>query len=161
MWPDWAIYWTLGNFLKPLATINLPKSPTFLGNFCEVVKINHFSSEISFGQLLWTFGDFFLVTLQPRHILSFIFGLFKQTSSQFLQQIYMKKCQSSIRCWDSNPQPSMHESPTMTTRPGLPPTVVSFLSGHFRPQFHYFRHFEAMQLVEEWRYGMRTADRLY
>ena len=27
--PDWAIYWTLGNFLKPLATINLTKSPTF------------------------------------------------------------------------------------------------------------------------------------
>ena len=26
-------FWTLGNFLKPLATINLPKSPTFLGNF--------------------------------------------------------------------------------------------------------------------------------
>ena len=24
---------TLGNFLKPLATIYLPKSPTFLGNF--------------------------------------------------------------------------------------------------------------------------------
>ena len=29
VWPDWAIYWTLGNFSKPLATINLPKSPTF------------------------------------------------------------------------------------------------------------------------------------
>ena len=32
VWPDWAIYRTLGNFLKPLAAINLPKSPTFLGN---------------------------------------------------------------------------------------------------------------------------------
>ena len=31
--PDLAIYWTLGKFLKPLATINLPKAPTFLGNF--------------------------------------------------------------------------------------------------------------------------------
>ena len=29
----------LGNFLKPLATINLAKSPTFLGNFCKGVKI--------------------------------------------------------------------------------------------------------------------------
>ena len=28
--PDWAIYWTMGNFLKSLATINLHKSPTFL-----------------------------------------------------------------------------------------------------------------------------------
>ena len=41
-----------GTFLKPLATINLSKSPTFLGNFCEGVKIYHFSSEINFRQLL-------------------------------------------------------------------------------------------------------------
>ena len=53
----------VGNFLKPLATINLPKSPTFLGNFCKGVKIYHFSSKIIFGQLLQTSGEFFLVTL--------------------------------------------------------------------------------------------------
>ena len=63
VWPDWAFYWTLANFLKPLATINLPKSLTFLGNFCIGVKSYHFSSEIIFGQLLKTFSDFFLVTL--------------------------------------------------------------------------------------------------
>ena len=34
-----------------------------LGNFCKVVKILHFSSEIFFGQLLSTFGHFLLVTL--------------------------------------------------------------------------------------------------
>ena len=39
VWPDWAIYWTFGNFSKPLAPINLPKSPTFLGIFCKGVKI--------------------------------------------------------------------------------------------------------------------------
>ena len=50
---------TLGNFLQPLALINLPKSPTFRGYFCKGVKIYHFSSEIIFGQLLQTFGDFF------------------------------------------------------------------------------------------------------
>ena len=33
VWRDWAIYWTLGNFSKPKATINLPKSSTFLGDF--------------------------------------------------------------------------------------------------------------------------------
>ena len=49
-----------GQLLKPLAAINLSKSPIFLGKFC---KIYHFSSEIIFGQLLQTFGDFFLVTL--------------------------------------------------------------------------------------------------
>ena len=25
VWPDWAIFWILGNLLKPLATINLPQ----------------------------------------------------------------------------------------------------------------------------------------
>ena len=45
VWPDWAIYWTLGNF-----------SPTFLGNFCEGVKIFNFYSEI-------ILGNFLLVTL--------------------------------------------------------------------------------------------------
>ena len=34
-----GLYCTLGHFLKPLATINLPKSPTFLSNFCKGVKI--------------------------------------------------------------------------------------------------------------------------
>ena len=57
VWPDRVIFWTLGNFLKPLATILLPNSLTFLGNFCKGVKINHFYSEIIFGQLLdiWQF----------------------------------------------------------------------------------------------------------
>ena len=32
VWPDSAIYWTLGNFSKLLATISLPKSLTFLGD---------------------------------------------------------------------------------------------------------------------------------
>ena len=52
VWPDLAIIWTLGKFIKPLATMKLPKSPRFLGNFCKGVKIVHFSSEIIFGQLL-------------------------------------------------------------------------------------------------------------
>ena len=55
----------LGKFLKPLTPINLPKSPTFLDNFCKGVKIHHFSSEIIFGQLFKTFGNFFLVILLP------------------------------------------------------------------------------------------------
>ena len=52
-----------GQLLQPLAAINLPKSPTFLGIYCKVVKIYHFSSEIIFRQPLKTFGNFFLVTL--------------------------------------------------------------------------------------------------
>ena len=34
-----------------------------------------------------------------------------------LQQINVKKCPSSIWCWDSNSQPSDYESPPLTTRP--------------------------------------------
>ena len=40
------------HIFKALATINLPKSQTFLGNFCKGVKIFNFSREIIFGQLL-------------------------------------------------------------------------------------------------------------
>ena len=53
VWPDRAIYWTLSNFSMLLATSSLPKSPTFLGNFCKGVKIFHFSSDKSF------FGNFY------------------------------------------------------------------------------------------------------
>ena len=34
-----------------------------------------------------------------------------------------EKCPSSIRCQDSNSQPSDYESTHLTTRPGLPPIV--------------------------------------
>ena len=51
--------------------------------------------------------------------LSFVFStVFKQTL-QILQQINEKKRPSSIRCRDSNSQPSDYESPPITTRPGL------------------------------------------
>ena len=63
VWPDWAINWTLGNFTKPVATIILLKSPTFVGNFWKSVKIFHFSSEIFFGQLLYQISNFLLVKL--------------------------------------------------------------------------------------------------
>ena len=49
VWPDWAIFCTLGNHSKHLTTIILPKSPTFLVNFCKGVKIIHFYSEIILG----------------------------------------------------------------------------------------------------------------
>ena len=47
------------NYLAQIAHI--------LGNFCKGVKIFHFSSAIIFGQLLWRFGDFLLVTLHIVH----------------------------------------------------------------------------------------------
>ena len=65
-------YWTLGNFLEPLAIVNLPKSPTFFGNFCKGVEIYHFSSEIIYRQLFsghteWRVGvlNYAVPTLEP------------------------------------------------------------------------------------------------
>ena len=63
---------------------------------------------------------FFLLKMgQPRQLLSFIFGLFKETSLQFFTTNICGKCPSSIRCRDSNPQPSERESLPITNRPGL------------------------------------------
>ena len=39
----------------------------------------------------------------------------------------MWKCASSLRFWDSNPQPSEHESPLIITMPGLPPSLATIL----------------------------------
>ena len=52
MGPDWSIYWTLGKFLKPLATIYLPKSPTFLGNFQRDVKSSIFLLKLFLGNFI-------------------------------------------------------------------------------------------------------------
>ena len=48
VWPDWAIYCSLGKFSKPVVTIILP----ILGNFCEGVKLFQFYCKIILGQLL-------------------------------------------------------------------------------------------------------------
>ena len=57
--PDWLIYWTLDNFSKPLATINLPKSLTLLGNFWKGVKIYHFLVESFLGNFYRHMAIFF------------------------------------------------------------------------------------------------------
>ena len=50
-------------------------------------------------------------------------GLFSSfhTNIIILQQIYVKKCSSSIQCRDSNQQLSEHKSCPITTRPGSRP----------------------------------------
>ena len=75
VWPDLAIYGILGKFLKPLATINYAKSPTFLGNFCKSVKIYLFSSEI-------ILGNFY------RHLAIFIWSHWPQSISGGLSGMY-------------------------------------------------------------------------
>ena len=55
---------------------------------------------------------------QPRPLIIY-FRSFETNIITILQQIYVKKCPSNIWCWDSNPRPLEHESPPITTRPGL------------------------------------------
>ena len=98
VWPEWAIYWTLGNFSKPLATINLPKHLTFLGNFCKGVKIIHFTSEIIFGQLYRHLATFYwphclLVRGSMTDLLCAWFG-FNETSKSFFNFIISKAAES-------------------------------------------------------------------
>ena len=53
-----------------------------------------------------------------------LFSVFFKQTLQFLQQINVKKCPSSLRRRDSNPRPFEHESSPITTRPGLPPKLL-------------------------------------
>ena len=82
VWQDLAIFWTLGNFLKPLATIY------------------HFYSEIIFRQLLQTFGHFYLVTL-PLKVVRILFKFqigYKATEITFIFasfHLYFKTAKSS------------------------------------------------------------------
>ena len=58
---------------------------------------------------------------------SFIFVCCHTNITNFTTNLYVKKCPSSIRCWDSNPGPLEHESPPITTSPGLPPMGIIFV----------------------------------
>ena len=95
------MFCNLGNFFKPLATLNLPKSLTFFGNFCKGIKIYHFSSEIIFGQLLQTFDDFYLVTLISAEIKKFLslYFLSRSTVENADCCISLNRCDQIGRFW--------------------------------------------------------------
>ena len=65
VWPDWAIYWTL-------AAINLPKSPTYLGNFCGGVKVYHFLVKSFLGNFYRHLPILFWSHCSPQTILPFL-----------------------------------------------------------------------------------------
>ena len=79
-----------------------------------------------------TFHRFFFKKWASPGLFLIYFRLFKHTL-QILQQINLKKCPSSIWCRDLNSWPLKHESPPITTRPGLPPfsTFVCWLYTYF------------------------------
>ena len=107
---------------------NLFFKASFMFCFSALSAMSQRSLKLSWKCLTWVKSNF-LKMGQPRPLLSFIFGLF-ELKLQFKQQICVKKYPSSLRCQDSNPQPSDHESPPITTRPGLPPSS-NFLCKRF------------------------------
>ena len=66
-----------------------------------------------------SFNNIFVNWANPG--LFFIFRLYKTHITNFTINRYVKKCPFSKRCHDSNSRPLEHESPLITTRPGLPP----------------------------------------
>ena len=94
---------------------------------------------------------------QPRPLFHLFLSF--QTTLQILQQINVKKCPSSIRCWDSNSRPLEHESPPITTRPGLPPHnriisswslpgITNFYADSFSLHFFFYLLLLQMQIFQ-------------
>ena len=70
----------LGNFLKPLATINFPKSPIFFCNFCKGVKIFIFLVKLFMGNMAIFFWSHWVHHLWPS-VFSLVL-LFSQSSTK-------------------------------------------------------------------------------
>ena len=94
---------------------------------------------------------------QPRPLFHLFLSF--QTTLQILQQINVKKCPSSIRCWDSNSRPLEHEFPPITTRPGLPrhnsiisswklPGITNFYAESFSLHFFFYLRLLQMQILQ-------------
>ena len=89
------------------------------------------------GMWVGRMTSFFLKKWANPGLFFVYFRSFSNKHYKFLQQIFVKKYPSSIRCPDSNPRPLECESPSITTRPGLPPsfllvTLVTFTSYQFK-----------------------------
>ena len=83
---------------------------------------------------------------------SFI-GYFRSFQTKKLQQIYVKKCPSSKWCGDLNPQPLEHESPPVTTRPGLPPFKLYCLWGDLTWREECWSKYELCITYEKMKHG--------
>ena len=88
----------------------------------SAIILFHQMMKISLKHLAKWNGNFFLKKWANPGLFLFIFGLFKQKLQIFTSNI-CEKCPSSIWYRDLNPRPSEHDSPPITTRPGLPPIL--------------------------------------
>ena len=75
---------------------------------------------------------------KPRPLFKNLFLVFSNKNHyNFLLQIYVKKCRSSIQYRDSNPRPLKHEPRPKTTRPGLPPLFMTSAAGSNPSRQHF------------------------
>ena len=76
-----------------------------------------------FGCICW----FFLKKWANPGLFYHWFSVFSNINTIFATNI-CEKCPSSMQCRDSNTRPLEHESPPITTSPGLPPSFAVFIS---------------------------------
>ena len=123
-----AIYWTLGRFFKPLAKINLPKSPTFLANFCKGVKIIHF--------LVKSFlGNFY------RHLAIFIWSHCSQMNTEWTNR-RTERIRRRIQTWFSPSKSHLFKhfdtNLALALSSLLLKVTYTFNNGQFVASFRYF-----------------------
>ena len=70
----------------------------------------------------WFPSQCFLIWPTPAYFIIYFQSFQTNIITIFTTNIF-EKCPSSIRCQDSNPQPSEHESLPITNRPGLLPSI--------------------------------------
>ena len=87
----------------------LKSSMTYL---CGNIKLNMLCCPCSSLYSILSQQDLIKIIFFKRAIPGLFFVYFRLFN-------FFNKCQFSILCWDSNPQPSKHESPPITNRPGL------------------------------------------
>ena len=90
-----------------------------------VVSFYSFSLSVV-GSYVVVSSIYFFKWANSSHFLIY-FHLFKH-KLQFLQQLNVKKCPSSIQCRDSNSRPLEHESPPITTRPGSLTCLTTYIN---------------------------------
>ena len=104
---------------------NFAEKEIVISKFCIEIKKERASKEgrkeerkkgaVTFSQTT----EFFFKMGQPRPLFHLFLSF--QTYYIFYNKYACEKCPSSRQCRDSNSRPLEHESPPITTRPGLPP----------------------------------------
>ena len=135
VWPDWAIYYTLGNFSKLVATISLPKSPTFQEIFCK-----------SFIFLVKSLLDNFY-----RHLATLYWSCLIN-SGVVWPDVGIKSCPSFFKsCLKSSLTSLIKKSMVFTTAQNSPPYiwaafVIKFVSKTFQKSPNLFTLFRCPEL---------------